>query len=110
MPAGLTAPCLPPGVSAEFFFWPIVAYRSVELRTEDGATVEGTWVVYNRGDQAVAVVWTPVHLIAVDPSPETDDPDWIDGALVSVDDDGFILRAKPDTACKWLRNTGGVRV
>ena len=59
---------------------------------------------------ALAVVWSAERLLAVDPSPETDDPDWIDGALISIDHDGFLLRAKPDPPCGWRRNTGGVRV
>jgi hypothetical protein len=67
-------------------------------------------VLYGRGNRAVAVVWAGERLLAVDPSPETDDPDWIDSAFVLTDDEGFILRANPGPPCLWLPNTGGVRV
>jgi hypothetical protein len=106
----LAAPCLPPGITEEFFFWPIVAFRQVELRTEDGESVNAVWVVYSRGEQAVAVVWAGANLLAVDPSPETDDPDWIDSAFVLPDEDGFVLRTHPGAACLWRRNAGNVRV
>ena len=68
------------------------------------------WVVYGRGDHAVAVVWAGEHLLAVDPSPETDDPDWLDSAFVLTDEDGFVLRANPGAPCLWIRNAGNVRV
>jgi hypothetical protein len=106
----LAAPCLPPGISEEFFFWPIVAFRQVQLRTDDGDRVDGVWVVYSRGTQAVAVVWAGERLLAVDPSPETDDPDWIDTALVIADDEGFVLRSNPGLPCLWQRNVSGTRV
>ena len=75
------------------------------LRTEDDHEVEGAWVVYARAGHAVAVVWAGERLLAVDPSPETEAPDWIDTALVIPDDDGLILRAKPDPPCHWEKNT-----
>ena len=106
----LAAPCLPPGISEEFFFWPIVAFRQLQLRTEDGEQVDGVWAVYGRGDKAVAVVWAGERLLAVDPSPETDNPDWIDAAFVIADEDGFVLRANPGTPCLWQRSAGNVRV
>ena len=106
----LAAPCLPPGISEEFFFWPIVAYRQVRLRSENGEQVEAVWVVYSRGDHAMAVVWAGERLLAVDPSPESNDPDWIDTALVLTDDEGFVLRANPGPPCLWQRNVAGTRV
>jgi hypothetical protein len=106
----LAAPCLPPGVSEEFFFWPIVAHRPLTLRTEDGDEVQAAWVVYARMSHAVAVIWAGDHLVAVDPSPDTDEPDWIDTAFVVPDEDGFILRANPGAPCLWERNTDSVRV
>jgi len=106
----LAAPCLPSGISEEFFFWPVVAFRQVQLRSEDGDAAEAVWVVHSRGDRAVAVVWAGEHLIAVDPSPESDDPDWIDSALVTSDEEGFLLRANPGRPCLWQRNVAGTRV
>jgi len=88
----LAAPCLPPGISEEFFFWPIVAFRQVTLRTDDGEEVDAVWVVYKREERAIAVVWAAERLVAVDPSPETDDPDWIDSAFVITDEDGRVER------------------
>ena len=106
----LAAPCLPSGISEEFFFWPIVAFRQVTLRTEDGEEVDAVWVVYKREEHAIAVVWAGERLVAVDPSPETDDPDWIDSAFVITDEDGFVLRANPHAPCQWQRNVARVRV
>jgi hypothetical protein len=105
----LAAPCVPPGISEEFFFWPVLAYRQLKLRTEDGQEVEGAWVVYGRAGRAVAVVWAGDLLLAVDPSPETEAPDWIDAGLVITDDDGFILRENPGLPCHWEKNAGGGR-
>jgi len=106
----LAAPCLPHGISEEFFFWPIVAFRQVTLRTDDGEEVDAVWVVYKREERAIAVVWAAERLVAVDPSPETDDPDWIDSAFVITDEDGFVLRANPGASCLWQRNIARVRV
>ena len=106
----LAAPCLPSGISEEFFFWPVVAHRSVTLRTDTGGTADGIWVVYARGEHAVAVIWAGERLLAVDPSPETDDPDWVDAGLVTADDDGLMLRTNPGAPCAWQRNVTGVSV
>jgi hypothetical protein len=100
---------VPPGISEEFFFWPVVAHRRLTLRTEDGHEVDGAWVVYGRGGHAVAVVWGGEHLLAVDPSPETEAPDWIDAGLVITDDDGLTLRESAGPPCQWERNNGGGR-
>ena len=105
----LAAPCVPPGISEEFFFWPVAAYRRLTLRTERGDEVDGVWVVYARAGHAVAVVWADEQLLAVDPSPETEAPDWIDAGLVITNDDGLILRDKPGAPCQWEKNEGGGR-
>ena len=106
----LAAPCLPPGISEEFFFWPVVAHRQLSLRTESGRTLEGVWSVHARAGQAVAVVWAGELLIAVDPSPETEDPDWVDSGYVMADDEGLVLRTTPGTPCSWQRNVNGVNI
>ena len=106
----LAAPCLPPGISEEFFFWPIIAFRQIQLQSENGEPIDGVWVVYSRGDHAMAVVWASERLLAVDPSPETEDPDWIDTALVITGDEGFVLRANPGPPCLWQRNLARTRI
>src|SRR5437762_3122925 len=106
----LAAPCLPPGITPDFFFWPVVGYRTITLHTQDAQDVEGAFVVYGLRDNAVAVVWVGDQLVAVDPSPETEDPDWIDAAFVIVGESGFVLRTTPDSSCRWVRNTSGTRV
>ena len=76
-------PCLPSEMSPQFFFWPVVAFRSINLVTEDGEAAQASWVLYRRGRAAVAVVWVHSDLISVDPSPETETPEWIDLSLVT---------------------------
>ena len=99
-------PCLPPGLSAQFFSWPVVGFEHVTLQTEGGEEVEAAWVVYRRGSVGVAAVWTRSDLVVVDPSPDTDTPYWVDGALVTDDDDN-VLRATPDGFCRWRRHAEG---
>jgi hypothetical protein len=96
-------PCLPPEVSAQFFFWPVVALRPVALATEDGESVEASWALYRRGRNAVAVVWLRSDLISVDPSPETETPEWIDESLVTVVEGQLVLRREAETPCQWKR-------
>lgn len=97
-----SVPCLPPGVTAEFFSWPVVELQTLTLHSEDGRDIEGTWVLYQKQSRSVSVVWTKSDLIALDPKPQTDEPYWIDGSLVTDDDDNM-LRATPDGLCRWRR-------
>lgn len=94
-----SVPCLPPGMTAEFFSWPVVDLHHVTLHTEDGQEVDATWVLYRKRSAAVSAVWANSDLVAVDPKPESDEPYWIDGSLVGDDDD--VLRAQPDGVCRW---------
>jgi hypothetical protein len=96
-------PCLPSEVSPQFFFWPVAALRSIALVTEDGATVEASWVLYRRGRNAVAVVWLHSDLVSVDPSPETEAPEWIDLSLVTPVDGQLVLRRTAEAPCQWKR-------
>ncbi len=102
-----SAPCLPAVVSAQFFFWPVVAFRSVNLLTEDGDAEPATWVIYRKGKTAVAAMWVRSDLIAVDPSPETDDPEWVDLSLVVPREGKLVLRSKPEAPCHWERWESG---
>jgi hypothetical protein len=96
-------PCLPSEVSPQFFFWPVAALRSISLVTEDGEAVEASWVLYRRGRNAVAVVWLHSDLVSVDPSPETETPEWIDLSLVTPVDGQLILRRTAEAPCQWRR-------
>src|SRR5262249_38974011 len=96
-------PCLPAEVSAQFFFWPVVAYQSINLVDEDGETTAASWVLYRRGRTAVSVIWVNSDLVAVDPSAETDNPEWIDVSLVLPVEGQLVLRRSPETPCQWKR-------
>jgi hypothetical protein len=96
-------PCLPPEVSPRFFFWPVIAFRTINLVTEDGEATEASWVLYRRGRSSVAVVWVHSDLISVDASPETETPEWIDISLVTPVDEKLVLRRTPEAPCQWKR-------
>jgi hypothetical protein len=96
-------PCLPAEVSPQFFFWPVVAQRPINLVTEDREVVEASWVLYRRGRSAVAVVWLHSDLVSVDPSPETETPEWIDLSLVTPVDGQLVLRRNAEAPCQWKR-------
>jgi hypothetical protein len=96
-------PCLPPEVSPQFFFWPVVAQRPITLMTEDDEAVQASWVLYSRGRNAVAVVWLHSDLVSVDPSPETETPEWIDLSLVTPVDGQLVLRRTAEAPCQWKR-------
>lgn len=105
-PRGVTlvasVPCLPPGVTGNFFGWPVVAFQPIVIRQEEGEDVEARIVRYQLGHDAVTVVWVGADLIAVDPSPDTAEPDWVDGSLVI--DDELTLRAHAEAPCQWRRH------
>jgi len=101
-----SVPCLPPGVHAQFFSWPVVGFEPVTLVTESGNEVEAAWVLYRRGGASVAAIWTRSDLVAVDPHPDTDEPYWVDAALVTDADDN-VLRLSPDGFCRWRRHAEG---
>ena len=96
-------PCLPPEVSPQFFFWPVAALRSITLVTEDDEAIQASWVLYRRGRNAVAVVWLHSDLVSVDPSPETETPEWIDLSLVTPVDGQLVLRRAAEAPCQWKR-------
>ena len=96
-------PCLPSEVSPQFFFWPVAAQRPITLVTEDDEAVEASWVLYRRGRSAVAVVWLHADLVSVDPSPETETPEWIDLSLVKPVDSQLVLRRTAEAPCQWKR-------
>jgi hypothetical protein len=95
-------PCLPPGVSDEFFSWPVIGFRSVAVPLADGTTTRGAWVLYQQGEEAVVALWSKKDLLAIDPSPRTDAPFWVDLAVVS--DDGTTLRTERVSGCQWQKH------
>ena len=99
-------PCLPPGVRAEFFTWPVQAFRALALKRDDDTIVAGAWVIYGKGDHRVVALWGGDDLIAVDPDPQPNAPVWIDTGRIN--DDLGTLRAEA-RACRW-RRTGGVEI
>jgi hypothetical protein len=105
-PRGVTlvasVPCLPPGVTGNFFGWPVVAFQPIALHQEEGDDIEARIVRYQLGRDAVTVVWVGADLIAVDPSPDSAEPDWVDGSLVI--DDELTLRARAEAPCQWRRH------
>jgi hypothetical protein len=101
-----TAPCLPPGATAEIISWPVVAARPVRVPYETGDFKMGLWVRYQQGDVAVVLIWSDTGLFAVDPNPDSDAPAWVDSALLA--DDGKTLKtAPPAERCRW-RKSGGL--
>jgi hypothetical protein len=100
-----SVPCLPPGMRGDFFAWPVVALQPIELKNEDGEEAEARVVVYSRGREAVAVVWLGADIIAIDPHPETPDPDWVDESLVVNDE--LTVRTRPEAPCQWRRHKQG---
>jgi len=90
-------------MSAQFFFWPVVGLRRVNVLTEDGELAEAAWVLYRRGHAGVAALWVHSDLVAVDPELETDAPEWIDLSLVTVVKGGLVLRRRPEAPCRWAR-------
>lgn len=95
-------PCLPPGMDARFFAWPVKAFRPIAIPRADATTTTGAWVLYAKGGSQVAAVWSGEDLVAVDPSPTTDAPVWLDRAL--IDPESSVLRMPSDGHCKWQRD------
>jgi hypothetical protein len=100
-------PCLPPGIPPGFFAWPVVGFRPLVLQSDRGESVPVFWVLYRRGDTGVAAVWTETDLLTIDPSPDTDDPEWVDGAIVDDEGDALVILTDPKTPCQWHRYKEG---
>jgi hypothetical protein len=94
------APCLPPGVDPRFFSWPVQSFRPLLIPRDDGTASTGAWVLYGKGDEQVAAVWSEAGVIAVDPSPSTDAPMWVNRAR--LDDEVSARRAGGNGECRWL--------
>jgi hypothetical protein len=97
----VAAPCLPRSVRSQFFFWPVVAFQEMSLATEDGGSATASWVLYRKGKAAVATMWVHADLVSVDPSPETDAPEWVDLSLMIPKGGKLVLRSNPEPPCRW---------
>jgi hypothetical protein len=93
--------CLPPGVSAEFFAWPVHAFRPLRIPRADGSSANAAWVLYKSGASEVAVVWRGTELVAVDPSPRTRTPIWIDASVLDREESSARTSTAP---CRWRRD------
>lgn len=89
---------------AGFFAWPVIGFRPLVLRTDDGDSMPAFWVLYRRGEVAVAAIWTVTDLVTIDPSPETSDPEWVDEAFVNDDGESLVMLTKPSAPCQWRRH------
>src|SRR3989442_5354242 len=88
-------PCLPPGLNAQFFSWPVVGFESVTLVTEGGNDVEAAWVLYRRGGASIAAIWTRSDLVSRLPLAKKNEPDCVEGAVVTDADDN-VLPSSPE--------------
>jgi hypothetical protein len=93
------SPCLPPGVAADFFTWPVRSFKALAIPRDDETVIPGAWVLYGKGDSRVAAVWGGEELIAIDPSPTTDAPMWVDRGL--IDAETRALRSETGNPCQW---------
>ena len=62
----------------------------------------GAWVLYGKGDSRVAAVWGDEELIAVDPSPASAAPIWVDRGR--LDAERQALRRDNGRPCQWRRH------
>jgi hypothetical protein len=96
--------CLPPGIGSKFFSWPVQSFHPLLIRREDASMLRAAWVLYRQGGEEVAALWGGEELLAVDPSPRTDTPLWVDAGL--IDGDGKTVLVEPTDRCRWRREGG----
>lgn len=96
------APCLPPGVASDFFMWPVRSFRAIVIPRDDDTVTAGAWVLYGKGDSLVVAVWGGEELIAVDPSPASTAPIWVDRGR--LDAERHALRSDNGRPCQWRRH------
>ena len=94
-------PCLPPGVAADVFLWPVVGSGTVgRLRLEGGGTVPMTYVVYERVDRRIAIGWAGSQIFMVDPEPDSPRSPWFNDAIITANRE---IRPAPAGRCQWSR-------
>jgi hypothetical protein len=105
-----SAPCLPPGMTADFLYWPVVGAVSGALSTESGRMVRVIQIRYQRGADAVVLVWAGPSLVAIDPHPDdASSPFWANAQFTF--DRGantpLGMRDTPGLTCDWKKAGGG---
>ncbi len=95
------APCLPPGIPADVFLWPVVDSGTLgRLPLEEGGTVPMVYLLYQRGEHSVVVGWVGGRILLVDPEPESSRAPWFNGALINATRQ---IRTAPAETCQWRR-------
>jgi hypothetical protein len=103
VPRTTQGPCLPPGIAADVFLWPVVETGALGiLPVEGGGTARIVYVLYERADRRVAIGWVGGRILIVDPEPNSTAPPWFNGALITG---GREIRTTPAWACQWRRST-----
>jgi hypothetical protein len=101
VPRTAQAPCLPPGIGADVFLWPVVGSGTVGfLRLEGGGTVAMNYVVYERVDRRVAIGWAGSQIFMVDPEPDSARAPWFNDAIITAHRE---IRPAPPGRCQWSR-------
>ena len=103
VPRTTQGPCLPPGIAADVFLWPVVETGALGiLPVEGGGTARIVYVLYERADRRVAIGWVGGRIMIVDPEPNSTAPPWVNDALIVG---GRAIRTTPASACQWRRPT-----
>lgn len=103
VPRTAQGPCLPPGIAADVFLWPVVETGALGiLPVEGGGTARIVYVLYERADRRVAIGWVGGRILIVDPEPNSTAPPWFNDALIIG---GREIRTTPASACQWRRST-----
>ena len=101
VPRTAQGPCLPPGIVADVFLWPVVASGSVGvLPLEGGGTVAMRYVVYERVDRRIAIGWAGSQIFMVDPEPDSSQAPWFNDAIITANRE---IRTAPPGRCQWSR-------
>jgi hypothetical protein len=103
LPRSAPRPCLPPGISADVFLWPVVETGTVGfLPVEGGGIRQIVYVVYQRANRRVAVGWAGGQILIVDPEPDSNAAPWFNEALITGNRE---IRTAPAEQCTWSRPT-----
>ncbi len=101
VPGTAQGPCLPPGIAADVFLWPVVGSGTVGfLPLEGGGTVAMNYVVYERVDRRIAIGWAASQIFMVDPEPDSPRAPWFNNAIITANRQ---IRAAPAGHCRWSR-------
>ncbi len=103
VPKTAQGPCLPPGIAADVFQWPVVETGTLGvLPGEGGGSMRIVYVLYERANRRVAIGWVGGRIFIVDPEPNSAAPPWFNSALVAG---GRAIPPGAALACQWRRQT-----